>query len=178
MPVQIERAGSWGAASPSTPLGPGPEAPAGKCSFACYASNTRHRNTLVPESPRVKLCVNARSPLVSAYFIVQISGDFAYTRNSTCVHFWAPLLLMSAVGLSALPTAEFATNRPFSRGSDSRRVHGTCVHGVARLFRKNRPMFVACSRTPSPPPWKENRDCVLGILEFESLRLTKMFTVG
>ena len=57
MPVQLERAGSWGAASPSTPLGPGPEAPSGKCSFACYAANTRRRNKRVLVSPHVEFWV-------------------------------------------------------------------------------------------------------------------------
>ena len=142
MPVQPERAGRWGAASPSTPLGPGPETPAWKCPFACYAANTRHRNTLVPESPRVKLWVDARSPLVSTYFIVQISGDFAYTRNFTCMRFWPPLLLMSAVGLSVLPTAELAADPPFSQGRSSRRGHGKCPartwawRGVVQIIRR------------------------------------------
>ena len=57
LPVHLERAGSWGEAAPSTPLGPGPEAPAEKCSFACYAENTRRRKTRVLMSPQVSFWV-------------------------------------------------------------------------------------------------------------------------
>ena len=50
------------------------------------------------------------------------------------MHFWPPLLLASAGGLSEVPTAELAADAPFSQGRASRRGHGKCPAylGLAR----------------------------------------------